>query len=214
MKNSIIASFLAFTLVFAGCSNTENLQGKFTTTRPPALLVNNGTLVTETSTISYGTDVAIGSFTLESSTGTISVSTISFVISQTGLNGFIYGQSSAYKMYPVVGGAVDTTRPMATSVSLTNDGTTGLGHDVLSFIVNDPDLGLGFSLQVSGIQEYAIVGEVVDDGVLNTNMISISSSSANHGTLDMWTWSAYPKILTGGTFRRSGVIGQSNSKLS
>ena len=189
MRRILITSLLTLVVVFAGCSDTdtEDLQGKFSTKKPQELIISQGTYVGTTNTLTYGTEVPIASFFLTSNTrNTISVASASFLVKRTGL----YEPTDldlddlSYKIYPVIGGVIDTSQ----EVSIAAFGSSVDPEDI-RLSLSDPTLGSTYALQVSTQQEYVLVAEVIDDGELNTNELYVE-------TVADWEWSKKPDVLT------------------
>ncbi len=211
MRRILITSLLTLVVVFSGCSgtDTEDLQGKFSTKKTEKLVVGQGTYVGRTNTLIYGAEVPIASFFLSSNSGRpISVRTASFVIKESGLYGPAFGEDLSYELYPVVDGVIDTSQEILDQANFSDDGVDG----ILWLSLRDPVLGSSYSLQVSSPQEYVILAEVIDDGVLNTNEISVETVDKTYNSLSEWAWSNTPKLLmTDSTFIDGLITGGSLS---
>ena len=79
-------------------------------------------------------------------------------------------------------------------------------------LIKRPSSWLIIFLQVSSPQEYVILAEVIDDGVLNTNEISVETVDKTYNSLSEWAWSNTPKLLmTDSTFIDGLITGGSLS---
>ena len=219
MKKIFTALLLAVTVIFASCSaeQTKSAEGRFSIKPTPAKIVmlniSQGDLVGETNNITYGSESPVLSFKLASSDGsTVSVSTVSFLLHQTGLVTPTYGSAAKWQIYPVVSGSIDTSNPISNTAQLADDGISNNIDGVLTFkTVDAGGLGESYALQVSSSKEYVIVGPVVDDGLTNTNLIGVSSADSSNVSLAKWAWSRTAGVLMSGSFSSTQITGSASS---
>lgn len=177
--NRSLKYLLAALLIVAGVSAItyfspagKNLQGRLSPSLDlsPEISLNSLT-VSEGSLglsedITYGSGISVLNFVLTPSGSSAAVSELNFKVTSKGLKST---SASDWKVYPVSGGSIDTTKQVGR-------GTT-LSGSALKVSMYDQTYGSSYAQKLSGAEEFVLVTKITDDGIDNTNSLKVASTS-------------------------------------
>lgn len=187
MKKNTIIILLSLTLFiilgFIFFSQKEALMGKFstkftkTTSISGTLKISQGDLYTKEETMTYGEEVVVLNFKLKPSTKA-AVSELAFKMEYSGIHNMEMGYDlTGWKIYKVSGGSIDYSAQVGGDADVPVPPPLYVGKTVAFMTINmwDDSLGETYAYNLESEEEFVLVAKVEDDGVSNTNYLTLSS---------------------------------------